>query len=296
MFGSGLISLSVIALIGGAIYEFRRICTDWKTVLYSVAGAFVLSFSTFLPGKRERDYNIDRHIAQWPYFFLGFLIVIACVAYKDKVTAKLTEGITLLQSVAIVYWFYDSDLSAIRNIFFEILLVIPFLYTLYTFYHAFTYQTLSRSSRLRLSIWSSIISMILAIDYLYRVYQNPSIETTSDWLGRVYIGLQYFLLGTCSIYIAQNILMLFDFLPGKGTFFNKKYFDELHELKNDHIERYSGDQVQIAHSIAAVIFSVTVFAVNYHYQFFPKSFAIWITFLVFPLILYFLPGKKDSVS
>jgi hypothetical protein len=138
--------------------------------------------------------------------------------------------------------------------------------------------------------------MILAIDYIYNVYQNPSIEITSDWVSKIYIALQYFLLGTCSIYITRNILMLIGFLPGKRTFFNKQYFIDLQELNNDHIERYSEYQVHIFHSIVAILFSTLVYTFNYYYQALPKGFVIWATFFSFPVILNFLPGKKQTLE
>jgi len=100
----------------------------------------------------------------------------------------------------------------------------------------------------------------------------------------MYIGLQYFLLGVSGIYIAQNILMLAGFLPGKGTFFNKQYFRDLQELKNDHINRYSDEQVNILHMLFCVLFVGTAFALNHYYHILPVHLAIWTMFVVFPVI------------
>ena len=79
--------------------------------------------------------------------------------------------------------------------------------------------------------------------------------------------------------------MLMGFLPGRGAFFNAKYFRDLKELKSDHIKRYSDRQVSILHSFFCVLFTGTIFGLNYHYQILPRHIAIWIVFVTFPFIL-----------
>jgi len=288
------ISISCFALLAGVIYEHKKLCTKWATVIYTVLGAFALSFSAFLPGKREHSYILDTHIVMWPYFFIGFVILISLVINNEKTIARLGEGITLLQSIALIYWIIDYDIEHTSNLLLLILLSIGVIYVLYTLYHAFTYSILSRTSRLHLSIWSSVIMMILAADNIYSIYQNPPIEAVTDGYEKLNVGLQYFLLGTCSIYIAQNVLMILGFLPGKGTFFNAQYFKDVRELKNNHVNRYSKHQVHIFHSVVAVLFASAIFSVNFHYHFFPKNIAIWTVFLAFPLIMRLLPGRKDA--
>lgn len=100
--------------------------------------------------------------------------------------------------------------------------------------------------------------LLFAIDNIYRVYQNEDIETSKYFSQGLYIGIQFFLLGVSSIYIIQNFIMLMGFLPGKQSFFNSKYFNEIRELKNDHIERYSDQQVYILHSIICILITGTI--------------------------------------
>lgn len=288
-----LISISVIALIAGAIFESKRITEKWSTVLLMALGSFILSFFGFLPGKHERVYNFETHIELWPYWFLFFFVIFSIAFNTEKVTAKLTEGVTLFQSIAVVYWVVDYRFTEINNLFLKILMIIGLLFSLYSFFHAFTHATLSRSSRLTLSIWSSTIMMLFAIDYIYRVYQNGGIEAATEWIEKLYIGVEYFLLGVSSIYIAQNILMLIAFLPGKGTFFNAEYFRDLKELKSDHVKRYSDQQTNILHSFLCLCFAGLIFILNYHYQILPRHVAIWATFLVFQFVLMFFDRSKN---
>ena len=128
--------------------------------------------------------------------------------------------------------------------------------------------------------------VLFAVDNIYRTYQTQDIEVVSSIPYGILIGLQFFLLGICSIYIAQNFFMLMMFLPGKGTFFNAQYFRELRELKQDHINRYSERQVSFFHSLLCLLITVGVFYLNYHYQVLPRNLAIWLVFVVLPFLLY----------
>jgi hypothetical protein len=279
-----LIPISVLALIAGVIFEGRNLSDNWKIVSLKALGAFVLSFFAFLPGKNESNYNFENHIELWPYVFIIIFLLISIVIHGDKVVQKLTEGITLLQSMAVIYWVVDYGFFNTDSLFLKSLMTIGLLFSLYSVFHAFSHAVLSPTSRLTLSIWSSIILMLFAIDNIFRVYQNQQIEDTEITQGFI-IGLQYFLLGVSSIYIVQNLLMLIGFLPGKGTFFNEQYFRELRQVKAEHINRYSDRQVSILHSSCCVLFTGSVFALNYYYQILPRHTAIWIVFVIFPFVL-----------
>ncbi len=282
-----LIPISVIAMIAGAIFEGKRLSDRWSTVLWIALGAFIFSFFAFIPGKREHHYNLENHIAMFPYWFIVSFAIASIINQEGKVIPKLTEGITLLQSIAILYWVLDYGFFDTNSVFLKILMVIGLIYASYSVFHAFTYATLSRTSRLRLSVWSSIIMMLFAIDNIYRVYQNEQIENTADITHGLYIGLQFFLLGVSSIYIIQNFIMLIGFLPSQGRFFNAQYFQDFRELQSSHLDRYSDKQVHILQAFFCVLFAGTIFGLNYHYQILPRHLAIWIVFVTFPFIMAF---------
>ena len=284
--GRRLIPISVLALIAGVIFESRRLADEWKTVLNIALGSYIFSFFAFIPGKHERGYDLESHIEIWPYTFIFFFIILSISFNKDKITPKLTEGITLLLSIAAIYWVIDYGFMDTNSVFLESLIIIGLLFSLYSIFHAFTRTVLSKTSRLTLSIWSSIIMMLFAVDNIYRVYQNEQIENTTGLTSGLYVGLQFFLLGVSSIYIAQNFLMIISFLPGKRTFFNDQYFEDLKELKNDHIKRYSDKQISILHSTFCVLFSGTFFSLNHYFQILPRHLAIWTVFVIFPFIIF----------
>ncbi|CAM3863762.1 hypothetical protein POKO110462_22460 [Pontibacter korlensis] len=291
-----LIPLSVLALLSGLLFEYKRLCQSWNKVLLTALGAFIFSFIAFLPSKRERIYSFEHHIEMWPYVFCFIFIIIAIVVYEKKIIPKLTEGITLLQSLAVVYWVVDLGIVNAEYMILKVLMAVGLFLSLYSIFHAFSYTALSRTNRLTLSIWSSIVMVLFAFDNAWNVYQNDQIETTQTLQHGAYVALQYFLLGISSIYMVQNFLMVTGFLPGRGTFFNKQYFKDIKALKSQHISRYSTEQVNKAHSLLCMLFTFIVFGLNYYLDLLPRNFMIWTVFLLFPITLNLLNIKIRNTS
>jgi hypothetical protein len=290
-----LVPLSVFALLTGVIFEGRRLTEKWSSVFYISLASFVFSLICFLPGKQEHTYIFDNHVAAWPYCFLVTFALIAVIVYKDKVTPRLTEGITLLQSIALIYWLIDQKVFEWTGWFIYIITILVSVFTLVSLFNAFTHFHLSRTNRLLLSLWSSVIMLVFAIDNIYKTFQNRAIEEASNLDEKMVIFVEYFLLGVSSIYLLQNFIMLMSFLPGRGTFFNYQYFRDVRELKDDHIDRYSEDQVKIFHSFLVLVIVGTAFYFNFRYDFLPRNLAIWSTFFVIPLLLkvFDSSGRKN---
>lgn len=290
-----LIPLGAFALIAGAVYEAKYIIKEWQKIIMTSLVSFALSFTAFLPGKRERHYNFENHIQMWPYIFLVIFIIGVIGFHKDKIIPRLTEGITLLQSIAIIYWVVDFGLLKTHNIFLIYLMLNGLIFSAFSIFHAFTKTELTRTNRLILSIWSTIIVLLFAAENVFKTI-SYNLENTDNLTTGVYGSLQYFLLGVSSFYIVQNFIMLVSFLPKKGTFFNKEYYKELEELKKDHIERYSFEQVSIRHSLFCIIFTTIIFYLNYYYKVLPKHIAIWAVFVTFQIISNFYEYLKIKPS
>ena len=129
-----------------------------------------------------------------------------------------------------------------------------------------------------------------AIDNIIRVFGNPEIQNLylSDGL---YISLQYFLLGVSSVYVMHNYMLLIAFFPSK----NGNYRKDLKENKKEHIERFSDEQVNILQSISCIVFTGIIYWINHKFQILPRHTMIWLTFLMFPIILNLTTyiGKKN---
>lgn len=288
-----LIPISVIALIAGAIIENKRLTPKWSTVFNITLFSFVFSFLCFLPGKHEDTYIFENHIATWPYAFLLIFLIISGAFNKDKIIPRMTEGVTLVMSVGIIYWVLDHGFYQTNSVFLKGLMIAGFAIAVFSIVNAFVSINLSRPLRLFLSLWSSVIMILLAFDNIYLVYQNGQVEDSVFMLDKIYVGLQYFLLGICSVYILQNALMILGFLPDKYRFFNKKYFDDIRELKNEHIERYSEYQSNFLLSFICLISSVSCFVINHYFEILPRNTAIWLVFFVLNSTVYFYEYKRD---
>lgn len=286
-----IVTISLLALFAGLLLESMRLIGNWKIVLFTLLGAYILSLLGFLPGRGGRSYDFETHIQIWPYWIIFIFSILVGVFNKDKVTAKLTEGTTLLQSLSVLYWIADYGFMNINHWFPQSLLIIALLFCFFSLVQALTYTKLSRPIRLTLSIWSSVIMLAFAIDNIYRVYQNEDIESTRYLSDGLFIGLQFFLLGISALYIVQNFMLLVGFLPSK----NGNYRKDLKEIRNDHINRYCGEQVAIGHSILCILFAIIVYGLNYEFKILPRHTLIWLVFLIFPFIVQFTskerPGK-----
>lgn len=280
-----LFPISVICLISGVLFEGKRVLEKWSALLKTIISAAGFSFLALLPGKNEHDYKLEFHVWLIPYCFIFTFSFFSIVFNKNKVTAHLTEGITLLQSVAMAYWVIDLHIYETTSIFVKVLMVICLLFAIFTLFNAFTPTILSRTTRLTLSIWSSFIMLIFAIDNIYELYQNEPIESATNLPNGFLVGIQFFLLGVSTIYIVQNFLMLLYFLPRRHRFFNDRYYKEIKELEDEHINRYSSNQVNIIQALFCILITGGLFYLNYDYRFLPRQFAIWILFIAFPYLM-----------
>lgn len=284
-----LVPFGILALLFGLIYEYKKICEKWKTVLITSLVAYGLSFCTFVDHVGRKGYNLEQRIEAWPYVFCFCFVFLAILIHEKKTTPRATEGITLLQSVAIIYWAIDAGIYTSPGWFMKCVMGIGILFTLYSLFHAFTYVKLHGRSRLRLSVWSSIIMFVFSCENIISLHRGQElVETAESAPEAALIIAQYFFLGISCVYLAQNYFMLVRFLPGKKTFFNKEYFQDLKDLKKQHIGRYSEEQVNILYSFVCVVISGSFFTLNYHYNWVPRNFAIWMIFLILPLLIHFL--------
>lgn len=274
-------SVSFIALFLGLMLESYRLCKSWKEVGWKSLLAYVLSFAVFLPSKKERNYQLENHIEAMPYCFLVFYIIIFIVANEKKVTAKLTEGITLMMSLAFIYWLLDYGILGFSNWYNILITIIVSAFSVFTLMSGLLNIELTKNNRLWLSIWTSIITFVIGIDNIILVYKQGDFEVHQLFSKHFFIGLQYFLLGMSSVYMVRNFSMLCGFFPDK----NEKYSKTLKETINEHTARYSNHQVATIDAILCIIFSGGLFYLNYTMDFLPRNMMIWLVIILFPLVL-----------
>ena len=277
-----VVHLYFLPLLLGLIFEHRRIAGKWKPVIGTAIGAYLFSFFAFSKGKSERSYVFEDHLQMWPYFFLGFFVLIAMVLQYLQATKRMTEGISLLLTIAINYWIMANDYWNTGSLFIKILIIINVCLSLFSLFHSLSYTALGKGTRLALSIWCSIIVFILSVDNFLDIYKNKDIELLPTLSDSLLACGQFFLLGISSIYIAQNLTMIFAYFPGKD------YLTTVRAMNDLHVDRFSDEQVYISDSIVVIIISCTVFALNLFYHFLPVNFIIWLLVTITPLLLYLL--------
>jgi hypothetical protein len=274
--GRQLISLNIIALVAGIIFESVRLTQRWSTIIYSVWGSLMVSFIIIVHG-----YNFEEHVQMWPYSFIVVFSTISVIIHNKRLIPKLTEGITLIQSLALIYWIINNDFLSNSNLIVKLIVILILLPTLYSAYHALSYSVLTKTKRFLLSLWSSIIMVLFALDNIYGIYHLGEIESTSNIYDKIYIGLAYFLLGVSTIYIIKNSMLLLGFWPDR----DRKYSRQFRKLKNVHVDRYSDMQVNVKHSALCIIYATLILGCNHFMQILEGHLAIWIVFITFPFII-----------
>lgn len=301
--GVHLLPLHILALIAGIIFESKRITKTWKTAASIGIISFILTFSLGLfldhispNSKFDLRLILNLSILAWPIVFFILYVTFSLIFNQRRIVPKLTEGITLMLSISMIYWVIDTGLVKFDNIILRTFIIIIISLSLFSLYNAFNKAFLSDTKKLILSIWSSIIMMFFAIDNLSGFLKNGSAVSTNELIQGTYIAIQYFLLGISSIYMIQNFMMLISFLPSWKMFFFIKYSDTISELKNKHIDRYLDTQVSKSDSKFCILFVSTIFFLNYYYEIVPRQFIIWLSFVTFPFLLmtynHFLKKKK----
>lgn len=283
--GSGLIPIGVAPLVAGVLFAGRRMAANWLDFLITSSMSFLLSFVAFLPNKRPSHYNVEPRVEAWPYTFMGIFILSLILTRPEKTQSRLSWQYILLQSTAVIYWVLDQGFFSTESLFLKLLMLIGLTFAFYSFFLTFTVSTLSKSTRLTLSTTSCVILILLAIDNIVKVYSNGDIANAANLAEASSTGIQYFLLGVSSIYIIENFMMLFGFLPGKGRLLNAPYFLEMKDLKNDHINRSPTSTVPVAHSAICIFVTGLAFFLNHHYHILPTDTAIWALFVTFPTLI-----------
>lgn len=96
---------------------------------------------------------------------------------------------------------------------------------------------------------------------------------------------QHLFLGISSVYIIQNIYLIVSYIPTENWNEMKRYKKNRKNITAFHISRFSDKQVRRTHAAICFIACGLLFGINYLLDFVPANLAIWIAFLVVPLLL-----------
>ena len=120
-----------------------------------------------------------------------------------------------------------------------------------------------------------------AIDNIFRMASNKNSSFTTILSEQLFSNIQFFLLGVSTIYIVQNFLLLYFFLPNK----HGNYKEDLKRNIENHIERFSQDQLNLKYAVIIILLSSGIYIINYLFPLLPKHTMIWLVLVIVPLIL-----------
>jgi hypothetical protein len=277
-----VISIMIVPLLLGLVWENWRLSRNWYHLQIKILGALLFSLLAFLHFKGEVNYDFDRHLKTWPFAFIGIFTIISALYHDERVVIRLGEGITLLQSICLVYFAFEKGWMEPSNAYQVVLLILVGLFCLFSIFHSLSYTKLTELNRLILSIFSSIAMLTFAVDHSIQVLQRDVIESEmSVALGLV--ALEYFLLGIALMYIFQNFLMLQEYLPAKNRFYDKQHRESMKEMNGLHIARFDSSQLNRLDAILIMGVSFALFYINYRFAFIHYYSLIWILFVMAPL-------------
>lgn len=275
-----LMRISLISLFLGLLVENYRITKDWLSLLNVFVGTYFLSLTWFL---FNRKLKIEQIIESWPFFFIGIFLLISLILYSEKLTQKLTEGFTLLLSLAFIYWLIEKGIFNFNTFLNSILTLLTVFFSGFSIFNSLSYVELNKSRRLWLSVWTTIIILVISIDNAISVLKN----TYNDYIPiyeNLFLVLQYFLLGISSVYTAQNLNLIYSLLDK----------DTRRKAKRHHTQRYSETQVSIRDSVFCILFSGMTYFLNYYFNILPKNLMIWSVIFVFPILLSLIKNIKHK--
>jgi hypothetical protein len=272
------------ALVAGVVFENRRLATDWTTILIKIVAALLIAaLLAFLPEIGSDDFDVEHSIMAAAYIFVVLFVLISFFYHAERIVPPLGEGITLLHSISLLYWILASQSVDGNETIVTIGVSLAVVYSAISIFHAFSDMELNAHWRLLLSIWSCMVMLVFGFDHVVAVL-GADVEQAS--LGRILVQLvQYFVLGVSLIYIVQNLYMLIVYLPRRGGAYNKEQMQEIREMNQTHINRYSPDQIKRSDAILALVITSGIYTWNYFQRVLPAQTLVWLLLWTFPMLI-----------
>lgn len=282
----------VIPLFGGMWYEHNRRGTRWDMIFVFVVAAGFIGLLLSMMGKQVTYVRV---LERWPWAFTICFGFFSGIMSGRKYTQRLTEGLTMLQSVALIYLITVKGFFTGSNALLKLLGVIWLAFAIFSIFQGLTHFNLNRRVRFILSIWSSFIMLLFSGIYVYDILSADfGVATNAVVITKA--GLSFFLLGYSSLHMAHNWFMLFGFLPWSTRGFNKTHRKGMKELAKLHIARYNREQVPVPYAWFVLVVCALVFTVNYFFRLLPAMAVIWLLFWLLPYAVNYLQKKPLPVK
>lgn len=286
-----IIPLSFLAVVLGLVYESYRITHSIEKIKLYAAIAYFISLFAFLPYKNEINYSFDQHLQYWVFGYLICYLLIFITQNRKQTTAFIDYGVSLLFLSSFIYWLFVRNLIHLDHLFTQFLSILLLAYSIFILFHALRSRQFNDLSRFLMSLVTCIIVLILSIDNLVQLFRQGDLSLERAYTDNVLLFSQYFFLGISSLYLFQNLMLLFEFFPNK---YGGSYFSNLKVTYRDHIERMSIQPVSIKKTLFYLTMTVSIYSSNFYYDLLPSNMMIWAVIIVLPVLIdLILPPKMD---
>lgn len=279
------LTFAYLAFLIGKTAELRKITGDWWSVVKILGCAAIFSMIVFLPTKGGPVRSFEEQLESIPILFALSSLIATSAFYREKLTSEIGEGISLLHSLALLYYLLELARAGTISPMWLIPCIVPAAWAIT---HALTKIDLGLKDRLWLSLWSSLISLIFGVVYLLRVLEMDNVEqlvAAGSYLRAAIISSDFFLLGASGVYLLQNAMMLLLYIPGRNNLGSGTYMAQVENLNRQHIRRFSSDQVDRRDALFALILVGGMFIANYFFQLTRPEFVVWLSLVVAPVLI-----------
>ena len=257
-----------------------RISKDWKLTILKIFGSLILSLVVFMDKTGLTQDRIQETLTIWSYTFIAVFGITSMLYHNEKVILKMSEGISLLQSISFIYWINEMYREEILNHYIIVFIVSSF--SILSIYNSFSYKKLSPNNKLALSLWSSMIMIVFSIETFFSIIKNEN-HKISEIPFLITTYLEYFILGVSLVYLLKNAQLLSRYFPDKSEGY-KKFKKRIGKVNQIQINRYSDNQLKRKDTLFALIVLPLIYFSNYQYELFEPRLLIWGLFIIFPII------------
>ena len=276
------LTLNYFAFFFGFILELLLITGSPIVVLKVLFWGVASSVLGFFPGRSERVYSFQDRLEFWPIGVIFTTLVAALIFLRKYLLTALHEGASLLLAIAYTYWIAELGRDTWLTPTQQCVLLIP---CLPIFFSAFTYVELGSGLRITLSLISSLIAVAFGATFLVSIVELQNAEhllQNGYAAAALQVLIQHLFLGASLVYVSHQILLLLYFIPNRGA---KRYFEEVNLVMEEHLSRYSPEQMPIWLAFLTIAGAGGFFLLNYSAELIPYRMAISLVLIVGSFLL-----------
>lgn len=267
--------LFILSALLGLLYESKNITGSFRfagifiTISSIISGIFIL-----LNGEARADvFTFQMQLLLLA--IVSIYLMIINLTFEKQITIRLHEGLTMVQSVAVAYWYIDASVTGEIETIINPGAAIGFGFVCHSIYHGLTRRKLTDEARTVLSFWSCASVFIFVFDNFQNL-QNQNIVFPVTTLEITFSVFSFFFIGISGVYMVRNIRLLFSMIS--------KDEDTRRKAVDIQLSRYSRDQFNPGIASILFIICLCIFGINLYFRLMPRQILIWLVFVSLPYL------------